>query len=578
MLYNNVGLLHIGEGPVDGYCYYSNVPFGGYTSINEYQLKVLEVLDTFDAICKKHNIKYFLSSGTLLGAVRHKGFIPWDDDVDVVIERTEYEKLKKVCEQENIAPYVLVDAFKSKDYTYTYARFRKSDTTYILRGEVANNYCSGIYIDIFCYDYLSDNKVLAAIQERAFRNYHRLVSFGYSQHIYHVTYFEEYFYLILSKIVGKRNVMKFLQKIMASGKKDKSSRVMIDLLLPAVNFMNVLDKEYYQQQEWVEFEGRKLPIPYKATKMLNEIYAQSKIKRNCHIADHIEEDIEKPIQQRIYFEEYQFIPLTRSNPRHSRVAFDLTRASEYYTEYYKDFFDRKKNNRNAVKERRYRERAAKYAVEMGEVSTDVFLAVQELKTKEFFANNREKIAENIFNEQYTWFNEKMFFFDVVWQKNIDKENLNYIYETMLLSGEFEYSLRLKKKREFLYPEESNDELDIFLKKQMRAWYAMYDGEFEKAESILKTTGVRWEKALIHEILKMMMMMDKEDYESCKLIANKLIEKNKNLFIALYCKGICLYKTEKKNEAKKCFEEAANTTLFMPFIQKALDYIKLLEEE
>ena len=89
MLYNNVGLLHIGEGPVDGYCYYSNVPFGGYTSINEYQLKVLEVLDTFDAICKKHNIKYFLSSGTLLGAVRHKGFIPWDDDVDVVIERTE---------------------------------------------------------------------------------------------------------------------------------------------------------------------------------------------------------------------------------------------------------------------------------------------------------------------------------------------------------------------------------------------------------------------------------------------------------------------------------------------------------
>ena len=64
------------------------------------QLRMLELLDAVDCICKKHNIPYWLSSGTLIGAARHNGFIPWDDDLDIEILRSDYLRLIKILPQE----------------------------------------------------------------------------------------------------------------------------------------------------------------------------------------------------------------------------------------------------------------------------------------------------------------------------------------------------------------------------------------------------------------------------------------------------------------------------------------------
>ena len=68
-------------------------------NLQEKQEKGLQILLAIDAVCKKHNIRYRLDSGTLLGAVRHKGFIPWDDDVDLCFLRAEWEKFAKVAEE-----------------------------------------------------------------------------------------------------------------------------------------------------------------------------------------------------------------------------------------------------------------------------------------------------------------------------------------------------------------------------------------------------------------------------------------------------------------------------------------------
>lgn len=71
----------------------------------------------FDRICRKAEIRYFITGGTLLGAVRHKGFIPWDDDVDVELLREDYEKFAKVCETEfNHGKYFFQSAENDPDY------------------------------------------------------------------------------------------------------------------------------------------------------------------------------------------------------------------------------------------------------------------------------------------------------------------------------------------------------------------------------------------------------------------------------------------------------------------------------
>lgn len=80
---------------------------GNGTELRRAQLRLLEMLVDFDRICKKHNIPYFLSGGTCLGAIRHEGFIPWDDDVDIDVWHTDYKRLEKILPTELSESYVM---------------------------------------------------------------------------------------------------------------------------------------------------------------------------------------------------------------------------------------------------------------------------------------------------------------------------------------------------------------------------------------------------------------------------------------------------------------------------------------
>ena len=61
----------------------------------------MEILDHIDRVCRKHKIRYYLEAGTALGAVRHKGYIPWDDDLDIIVPRRDYRRLLKVLSKES---------------------------------------------------------------------------------------------------------------------------------------------------------------------------------------------------------------------------------------------------------------------------------------------------------------------------------------------------------------------------------------------------------------------------------------------------------------------------------------------
>ena len=118
----------------------------------------LDLLATVDAVCKKHSIPYYACAGTMLGAVRHHGIIPWDDDIDIMLLRKDYDKLCSYANEFN-EPYFFQTEDNDKGHMRGHAQLRNSLTTGILEDEIHEKYSfnQGIFIDIFPLDNLPDN-------------------------------------------------------------------------------------------------------------------------------------------------------------------------------------------------------------------------------------------------------------------------------------------------------------------------------------------------------------------------------------------------------------------------------------
>lgn len=120
---------------------------------------LLDLLVEFDRVCKKHDIVYFASGGTMLGAVRHKGFIPWDDDIDLMMFRDQYDKLCEIAPTEFQYPYFFQTEKTDFGHLKGHAKLRNSDTTGMLKWD-ANHHFSfnqGLFIDIFPLDSVVDD-------------------------------------------------------------------------------------------------------------------------------------------------------------------------------------------------------------------------------------------------------------------------------------------------------------------------------------------------------------------------------------------------------------------------------------
>lgn len=129
--------------------------------LRQLQQVELEILLEFKRICEKYNLTYYLVAGTLLGAVRHHGFIPWDDDVDVAMPRQDFEKFLNICSKELSKEYFLQTKENDKDYFFSITKIRKNNT-YVCEPEVEHlTFHKGIYIDIFVLEKCPNNKILA---------------------------------------------------------------------------------------------------------------------------------------------------------------------------------------------------------------------------------------------------------------------------------------------------------------------------------------------------------------------------------------------------------------------------------
>lgn len=129
------------------------------SDLRKIQLRMLEMLKYIDNVCQAHGIKYWLSSGTCLGAIRHGGFIPWDDDVDIEMLTNDFERFKAVLSSDTDSGYVLQTAETDPDYLQRFAKLRDLHSFVDEGSTDRRNHYKGCYVDIFVITPSSSRKL-----------------------------------------------------------------------------------------------------------------------------------------------------------------------------------------------------------------------------------------------------------------------------------------------------------------------------------------------------------------------------------------------------------------------------------
>lgn len=126
-------------------------------------------------ICEKNDIAYFITAGTLLGAVRHGGFIPWDDDMDFGMLRSDYEKFAECCENDLDSRFYLQNWEKDEDYPFSFSKIRLKGTHFVEAFSESVGECDGIFVDIFPFDSVPEEDFKRKIQGKRYYFYKRLL-------------------------------------------------------------------------------------------------------------------------------------------------------------------------------------------------------------------------------------------------------------------------------------------------------------------------------------------------------------------------------------------------------------------
>ena len=152
-------------------------------TLRKLQLAELQTLLQIDRVCKKHGIPYFLDGGTALGAVRHKGFIPWDDDMDIGMLRPDYERFLEVARAELEPEYELVEPRTNDRLAGMFAKVWKKGTVFETEETRDAGIAQGIFVDIFPYDRLSADAATAQQQRAQCRKWQSVSYLYHSSHI-----------------------------------------------------------------------------------------------------------------------------------------------------------------------------------------------------------------------------------------------------------------------------------------------------------------------------------------------------------------------------------------------------------
>lgn len=242
------------------------------------QSKLLELFKVFKKVCEDNNLTYYLCAGTCLGAIRHKGFIPWDDDLDVCMPRKDYEKLLSLKDAFT-GKYFLQTYKTDPHYIFNFAKLRDSSTTYIQDQFYNVRQNHGIWIDIFPLDGYSlkrkDPKKLAPKIRWNWHHNYFMRAYMYRRKIHKETFLKDLFLNIYAYLFFWTNIFhyrnKFVDHMAKSVPFDKAEQV--GNLFGAYVHREVMDKDVFEGEPLkVTFEGISANVPPKYDKYLTTMY------------------------------------------------------------------------------------------------------------------------------------------------------------------------------------------------------------------------------------------------------------------------------------------------------------------
>lgn len=229
---------------------------------------LLNLLKEIDALCRKHGLTYYVSGGTVIGAVRHEGFIPWDDDIDVYMTRDNWNRFREICKEEVTGRRVLECWEDNRGFNNLLGRYMNKDTTQIYKYQIYSDAAKGQVIDMFVLDPMIDDKT--AIEQ--YRTDVMLTSDfvnEYSIYSHRLPHCDEY--EILQKRAEKEGKDVIIHELFKRFEKYTEEEADCYILRWG-GIPHVFPKEMFGEPKYLKFEDMEVPAPSKVCDYLTQLY------------------------------------------------------------------------------------------------------------------------------------------------------------------------------------------------------------------------------------------------------------------------------------------------------------------
>lgn len=230
------------------------------------QQRILGNLLAVDKVCREHSLHYYIYDGTMLGAVRHKGFIPWDDDLDIAMPREDYETFIIYANEWLEEPYEFVSYETDSTYPLPFGKVQDASTTLIERPHLP--YLGGLYIDVFPIDGVPSNALLRRIHLVRYDVLKKMVYMAYRDPYRHGRGPSSWLPLLCRKVIGQQRLQRATRRLLRKYPFSKSEKVCVF----DDGFKGVIDKQVLGQPAPVKFEEHEVMGVEHADKYLTHMY------------------------------------------------------------------------------------------------------------------------------------------------------------------------------------------------------------------------------------------------------------------------------------------------------------------